>query len=393
MGMLRNTLVVAEVALSLVLVAGAGLLLRSYMAVQAQEPGFAVDGVWTVSLELPDPDGPDAYRTAMDELLRHAAAVPGVRAAAYGLTAPMDRTGGSRCCWRTTPTEGPEPLEGTLSTWMHPVSADYFEAVGVELVAGRRWSVEEGRSEPAPVVVNETYARTLAGAPSAALGTRLAFSQMQAVVVGVEANDRHYGLDQPIEGSTYVPIERLPFPTSQSSLIVRVDPAVEAGMPRALREAVWAADPALPVPSVRSMAEAVAASTAARRFEWLLFGAFGGVALLLAAGGLYGTLLYVAGQRRRELGIRLALGASRGRLERALLASGITLGAFGVAVGLGGAWMATRLLESRVWGVERGDPLTLGGAALVLLLTAVLASWLPARRAGRVDPMETLRAE
>jgi putative ABC transport system permease protein len=174
---------------------------------------------------------------------------------------------------------------------------------------------------------------------------------------------------------------------------VRVQPSANASMPRALREAVWAAVPTLPVTMVRSMREAVDSSTAGRRFESVIFGAFAVVALLLAAGGLYGTLLYLAGQRRRELGIRCALGASRGRIEIQMLGTGFALALVGIAVGLAAAWGSNRLLESRVWGVGRGDPVALGGAAAVLLVTAIVASWLPARRAGRVDPVETLRIE
>ncbi len=141
------------------------------------------------------------------------------------------------------------------------------------------------------------------------------------------------------------------------------------------------------------MRQAVDASTALRRFESVVFGAFGVIALLLAAGGLYGTLLYVAGQRRRELGIRLALGATRARIQAQVLRAGVTLAVVGLLVGLVGAWAANRLLESLVWGVGGGDPWALGGATVLLLGTAALASWLPARRAGRVDPVETLRAE
>jgi len=225
------------------------------------------------------------------------------------------------------------------------------------------------------------------------VGFGFIFRDAPATVVGVVADNLHYGLDQPVDNALYVPMEIVPFPIGVATVVARVDEAAEASMPRALREAVWRAAPGLPVPTVRSMREAVDRSTALRRFEWTLFGAFGGVALLLAAGGLYGTLLYVAGQRKRELGIRLALGASRGRVEAEVLRAGVALGVVGVALGLGGAWMANRLLESLIWGVDRGDPVALGGAAAILLATAVLASWLPARRAGRVDPLETLRME
>ena len=393
-GLLRNGLVTAEVALSLILVAGAGLLLRSFMTVRAQETGFDVAGVWTVPLNLSDPDSPDEFREIMDEITRQASLVPGVRSASYGLTAPMDRVGGSRCCWGTTPVvPGREEGDRALSTFVHPVTSTYFETLGIEIVAGRSWPESDGGAVPIPLVVNETYARELAGSAESAVGMAVRLGDTDALVVGVARDNRHYGLDQDIGNQTYVPVEILPFPIPIAALMVRVDPSSERSMPQALRQAVWAAAPSLPVTTVRSMREAVDRSTAGRRFESLIFGAFASVALLLAAGGLYGTLLYMAGQRKREMGIRLALGASRGRIEAAMLRTGIALGVTGVAVGLVGAWMANRLLESRIWGVGRGDPFALGGAAVVLLVTASLASWLPARRAGRVDPVETLRME
>lgn len=392
--MVRNGLVVAEVALSLVLVAGAGLMLRSFLAVRAQEPGFDIAGVWTVPLRIPDPESPEAYRELMDEVLRQVEGVPGVRSATYGLTAPMDRTGGSHCCWGTTPkVPGRADEDPDLQAYVHPVTPAYFATLGIRVVAGRSWSLSEGAAEPTPVMVNETYARELAGSVQGAVGMGFGLRDRPATVVGVVADNRHYGLDQPMDNALYVPMDVIPFAIGVGTVVARVDEAAEGSMPRALRAAVWAAAPGLPVPTVRSMREAVDRSTALRRFEWSLFAAFGGVALLLAAGGLYGTLLYVAGQRKREMGIRLALGASRARVEAEVLRVGVALGVTGVVLGLGGAWMANRLLESLVWGVERGDPVSLGGAAAVLLLTAVVASWLPARRAGRVDPLETLRME
>jgi predicted permease len=391
--LLRNGLVAGEVALSLVLVAGAGLLLRSFLAVRAQDPGFAIEDVWTVPLNLPQPDSPEEYRETMDAVLRQALAVPGVRTAAYGLTVPMDRVGGSRCCWGSRPKLPGREEDRALDAMLHPVSVDYLETVGIEVVAGRSWTVAEVNVDPMSLVVNETLAREMAGTPEAALGMETEVGRLQAVVVGVAADNRHYGLDQNIGNQLYLPVERLPFALPLATLVVRVEPGANASMPRALRAAVWAAVPSLPVTTVRSMREAVDASTAGRRFESVIFGAFAAVALLLAAGGLYGTLLYLASQRRRELGIRLALGASRGRIEVQLLRAGFVLALVGIAIGLGASWLSNRLLESRIWGVERSDPLALGGAAVVLLVTAILASWLPARRAGRVDPVETLRIE
>lgn len=166
-----------------------------------------------------------------------------------------------------------------------------------------------------------------------------------------------------------------------------------AGFAQTLRTAVWQAAPDLPIPTVRTMDGWLDRATAGRRFDSVLFGAFGIVALLLAAAGLYGTLLYNVRQRRKELGIRLALGAARSSVERAVVGGGVRLALLGSILGLGGTWVAGRFLESRLYEVPTSDPTTLVSASLVLLATAALASWLPARRAGRTDPIKTLKAE
>ena len=176
-------------------------------------------------------------------------------------------------------------------------------------------------------------------------------------------------------------------------MAVQVQGTAPSGFAQMLRAAIWQAAPDLPIPTVRSMEEWLDRSTAGRRFDSALFGAFGVVALLLAAAGLYGTLLYNVRQRRKELGIRLALGAARSSVERRVVGRGVRLAAMGSALGLGGTWVAGRFLESRLYDVPTTDPLTLASATLVLLATAALASWLPARRAGRTDPIETLKAE
>ena len=391
--LVRGILVSGEVALSLVLVAGAALVLQSFLTMRGQAPGFRVADVWTVPLNLPQPDGPDPYLQTMDAVLRQVQEVPGVREAAYALTMPMDRVGGSRCCWSTRAAIPGREEDDALGSMIHPVSVDYFETLGVQIVAGRRWTVGEVRADPVPLVVNQTLALEMAGTPEAALGLSVKLNTFEAIVVGVASDNRHYGLDQDIGNQLYLPIERLPFPIPIGTLAVHVDPSASRAMPSALRAAVWAAVPSLPVPTVRSMQDAVDASTAERRFMSVVFGAFAAIALLLAAGGLYGTLLYLAGQRKRELGIRFALGASRGRIEAQLVRAGVALAVVGLLVGIGGAWAGNRLLQGLVWGVEPGDPRAIAAAAVVLFVTATLASWLPARRAGRVDPLETLRAE
>ncbi|MGI9628302.1 MAG: ADOP family duplicated permease [Longimicrobiales bacterium] len=389
---MRSGLMVAEVALSLVLVASAALLFRSFVAVQGQDPGFELTSIWTLPLTPTETETPDEYRTAMNEVRQALAEVPGVRSATYGLTLPLEWTGGGRCCWMRTVNTIDESAE-INSTVFHPVSLDFFETLSIPILYGRSWSTSEANTNPWPAVITRQTATELFGGAERALNQQISSGGAALLVVGVAADTRHYGLDAELTPAAYIPIEKMPFPIDMAHMAVRVDGTPNAGLAQQLREAVWRAAPGLPVPTVRTMDEWNEIGTAGRRFDSALFASFGVLALLLAAGGLYGTLLYVAGQRRRELAIRLALGASRQTIERWMLRGGAAVAVVGVIIGLFGAWGAARFLESRLWGVERTDPVALFGAAGVLLLVAAFASWLPARRAGRTDPLEALRAE
>lgn len=390
---LRQVLIVAEVAVSLVLVASASLLLRTFIEVQRQDPGFDTANVWTIPLTPREVDSPASYRLQMEEVRQSVAGVAGVQSAAYGLTMPFELTGGGRCCWRSTVRSASSGDDS--APWLHPVSPEYFTTLGVEILHGTSWSAGDATSSPIPAVVNESFATELFGSPEAALGQvliRAGQGSMEFLVTGVARDTRYFGLDAEPEPNLFIPVEVLPFPITRSHIAVRVA-GNDAGLGGRLREAVWAAAPTLPVPTVRSMEGWMENGTAQRRFDSALFAAFGLLALLLAAGGLYGTLLYVASQRRRELAIRQALGASRAKIERWMLRGGLLVAAAGVLVGLLGSWGAARFLESRLWGVEPSDPVALLGAAGLLLGVAAVASWLPARWAGRTDPMEALQAE
>jgi predicted permease len=388
-GALRRGLIVGEVALSLVLVAGAGLLLRSFLSVSAQDPGFQVADVWTVPLSLTSIEEPEAWMSTMADIGEAAARAPGVESVAYGLTMPLT-SGGGRCCWRSPVTAEGDASESPM---IHPVNTSYFHTLGIPLVTGRVWTDGEARADPAPVVVSERLATELWGGSDAALHRPLEMNRLSMTVVGVAGDTHHYGLEDVPDAGLYVPVARLPFPIDRAHLAVRMRPGSSAGVGRDLRQAVWSAAPDVPVPVVRAMDEWLTLETSGRRFDSAVFATFGALALLLAAGGLYGTMLHLAGQRTRELGIRMALGASRARIERELVTGGVGMAVLGVGVGLGGAWALGRFLESRLWGVGAGDPSTLALAALLLLATAALASWIPARRAGRTDPVKTLRVE
>lgn len=389
----RSGLVVAEVALSLVLVAQAGLLLKSFMQVQANETGVRAAGVWTVPLTLTGPETPEEYRQEMDAIAASLASVPGVSVAGYGMTLPLEFTGGSRCCWSWGNIEVDGVLDESSRLMLHPISETYFDLLGIDLVVGSMWSAASEEEDPVPVVVSERLAIDAFGAAEEALGHLIGRNGQTLRIIGVAPDVKHYGLDQPDAWAAYVPIAMLTFTAPFAHAAVRIDGEAPAGLARSIREAIWREAPDMPVPTVQPLATWIDDSMAGRRFDSAIFGLFGMVALLLAAAGLYGTLLYTVRERTRELGIRLALGAARARVEGEVVRQGLTLAVLGGAIGVVASLQVGRLLESRLFEVDATDPMAVGGAALLLVVVAGFASWLPARRAGRTDPLHTLRVE
>lgn len=387
----RSGLVIFEVAVSLVLVASAGLLMRSFASVTAIDPGIESEGVWVVPLNLANIDSPEEHLERMEPVRRALATIPGVRSATYSIEVPFEHVGGSRCCWGNRATPPGESEDNSVRLHMHPIAPDYFETLGTEVVAGELWTQATATSEPVPAVVSEALAVRFWGSADAAIGRELE-NGGGSIVVAVVEQTRHYGLDQEHDYALYLPMEAMPFPIPRATFAVRASD-VGPGFARQVREAIWSEETSLPVPEVAPLDEWITESSATRRFGSFLFGAFGIVALLLAAAGLYGTLLYTVGQRKQELGIRLALGAGRGRIQNDVIRKGVVHAAIGVTVGALIALWVGRLLEAFLFGISTTDPVALGSAALVLFLTAVLASWFPAYRAGRTDPLETLKAE
>jgi predicted permease len=396
---IRGGLVVAEVGLSLVLVALAGLLLRSFLEVTRQDPGFDVEDVWVVPLNVAGIESPEDYRVRMDAVEDAVAKMPEVAVATYGIEAPFEWTGGGSCCWShrlTLPESGDR-----VGIHLHPITPEFFATYGTELVAGGVWDEADADAEPTQVVINEELAIRLHGSAEAAIGREIEMNERTWLIRGVAEPTLYYGLDRTHEGAFFVPMEILPFPIPRVVIGMRI-PRVVIGMRvanagdgfgRRVREAIWSLEPELPIPEVLPLQTWVDDSSATRRFGSVLLGSFGLIGLLLAAGGLYGTLLYAVGERRRELGIRLALGAGAARIQSQVVWSGIGMAILGVVVGGVGAWMLGRLMESFLFGVSAHDPIAFAGAAVVLLLTAGFASWLPANRAARTDPLETLKAD
>jgi len=388
----RGALVVAEIALALVLLTGAGLLFRSLLAMTSVDPGFDTDQIVDLSLLL-GPTYTDEQRVAFaNQITERLAALPGTQATTAAWSLPFVYYGGGRCCWRTSlqdPTQ-PESERPPLSM-VHPVTPGYFAVLGARLRAGRAFVATDNNASPPPAVINVEAAEEVFGTADV-VGRALTLGDTEVTIIGVVDGMKHYGLSQQTDNGVYVPYER--FGGELPMLHIGVRSAADLDtLVASVREAVWALEPDLPIQEIVTMRQRVSDSLATPRFLSLLLGVFAGVALLLACGGIYGSMLYSVSQRQREMGIRLALGAAGGRVIRMILAHGLLLTAIGLGIGIAGALALSRFMESLLWGIEPTDPLTFTGVTLVLALAALAACFVPAYKAARVDPLQTLRAE
>jgi putative ABC transport system permease protein len=395
---LRSALVVAEVALAVILVIGAGLMLRSLSALGRIDLGFEPDRVLTMRLSVPSAryDTPERVVGFYRDLLARVRALPGVEAAGVVRVLPLATTIGDY----GLDVEGYQetPGAGAKGDWQI-VSDGAFEAMGTRLVRGR-WFNAADTAEAQPVaVVNETLARQYFR-DGAAVGGRLRVGSMRnpwVVVVGIVADERHNGVTGLVKEKFYVPHSQWHVATGGSLirnafLVVRTtkEPMALAGP---VRSEVRSIDPNVPVANVRPMREVVATALATPRLTGFLLGAFAVIALLLAAVGIYGVLAYLVARRTHEIGIRLAIGADRAQVVRMVLAQGLTLTVLGLTAGLAGAVGLTRLMASVLYDVTPTDPWTYTAVVVGLLAVAGAASLLPALRAARVDPLVALRSE
>jgi predicted permease len=390
----RRTLVVAEVALALVLLVGAGLLLRSVRELLAVPPGFDPSQLLTMQVQTSGRRFDDAgaarrfFREALDAVGR----APGVAGAA--LVSQLPLTGEYEKYGVRFASIPPDPTEEDGSALRYTISPGYLAAMRIPLRAGRAFEARDGAASPAVVLINESFARRKFRGRSP-LGERVRVGGDDtpwATVVGVVGDVRHTSLAAGREDAVYVP-------TAQRDdrsmwLVVRARPGGDpTALAPAVRSAVWSVDRSQPVVRVATMAERVAASAADRRFALRLFQAFGAAALVLAAVGIYGVLSAGVSERTREIGVRAAFGASRRDLLAMVVREGATLAALGVAAGLAGAAAAARTLSSLLFGVTPLDPLTYVGVVALLLGVSGVAAAVPAWRAARVDPMTALRAD
>jgi putative ABC transport system permease protein len=390
---IRGALVVLEVASALVLLVGAGLMIKSFWRLLQVDPGFNPENALTLSVALPRSKYPEEVRQIafFQQLLEKVKNLPGAQAAGASNVLPLadDFVLGFDVQGRP-----PLPPGVGQSTNFYSVSADYFKAMGIPLLRGRLLTERDTKDSPHVAVVNETMAKKIFPDEDP-IGKRITFDRRDNnpdwyEIVGVVGDVKHYGLDQTTTLQTYEPFTQQTF--SSMSLVVRTagDPTQATA---AIRNAVLELDKDQPIANIKTLEQLVSTSIAQQKFSMSLLGVFAAVALALAAVGIYGVLSYAVTQRTHEIGIRMALGAGRRDVLRLVVGQGMRLTLIGVSVGLVAALALTRLMSTMLFGVSVTDPLTFSSIALLLAAIALLACWIPARRAAKVDPMVALRCE
>lgn len=393
---LRGLFVVAELSLSLILLAGAGLMMKSLHILLSVSPGFQADRVLTMEMDLRTAqyDKDPAIRNFWQRVLDGARAVPGVQSASVGTVVPLTYSH-SRA---DITIEGmPLPKPGNYPhPDVHIVSDGYASTLGIPLIRGRSFTETDNETSPPVAIINNMLARQYFPNDDA-LGKRLMFGHPSAAnppkwltIVGVFGDTKLYGLANAARLEVYVPFPQSP--TRDMTLAVKsgVDPSA---LTSALRGEIASIDKDQPISDVSTMSQLMTNSVSTRRYTLILLGLFSSLALVLAAIGIYGVISYSVAQRTRDIGIRMALGATQADVLRDVLGLGVRLTGIGLGIGLAGALLATRVLSSLLYGVHSTDALTFTAVSLVLITVALIASYIPARRATRVDPIVALRYE
>jgi putative ABC transport system permease protein len=390
----RSVLIVVEVLMAVVLLVGAGLLIRSFMQLQRVSPGFRPDGVLTMQLSLPTNKyaEPAQRELFVRRMLEEVEALPGVNSA--GVTTVLPMSGNQQ--------SGSFSIEGRQRAMNESMphgdrwraSADYFTTMNIPLVRGRYFTEHDTAEAPGVAIIDETMAKKY-WPNEDPLGKRISFEGGQQnprwrEIVGIVGHVRSVALEGDSRVQYYVPYAQSPSGGIYLAVRAEGDPNALSG---AVRNAIRGVDADLPVYKVTTMDRLVADSLAQRRFAMFLFGIFASLALVLAVVGLYGVMSYMVLQRTHEIGLRMALGAQARDILRMVVGQGVTLVAIGLGLGMLAALVFTRLMSSLLYGVSATDPLTYAGIALLLGCVALVASYLPARRATRVDPMIALRYE
>ncbi|MDQ6828461.1 MAG: ABC transporter permease [Gemmatimonadota bacterium] len=397
---LRSLLVVTEVAVALVLLVGAGLLVRSAVLLQAVKPGFDPSGVLSFRIALPKEryGDPERARQGFDRILEQVTALPGVRSAAITSTAPFGGGGQNGLLVEGRPFDDKNVIMSTLRM----TTPRYFETMRVPVLHGRIFNDRDIAGNPKVMMINETLAK--AAFPGGdAIGKRIACCEggpnrepSWKEVIGVVGDVRAWGLGNEIRPEFYLPIPQAPAASwnwiDRSMTIVARTAGDPASLTKAAQRAVWSVDPTLPLYQVRTLTEAMERTTASTRFNMLLLTMLGATGLVLAAVGIYGVIGYFVSQRTHEIGIRMALGASATNVQGMVVRQGALLALAGVALGLIASLALMRALATLLFGVTPRDPVTLVGVGALLAAVAIVASYIPARRATKVDPLSALRS-
>jgi putative ABC transport system permease protein len=385
---MKSLLVVGQVALSLLLLIGAGLLLRSFGRLLGVQPGFDAHNVLTMNVSLPTVKyaNPAQQIAFFDEILRRISVLPGVRDAAVSAALPLSSLRVSPVLAEGQPAV---PLAERPFIDIEAISPQWFQTMRVPLSAGREFTAADNAAAPKVVIVNETFARRYWGNQNPlSMNITVGRGPAPSRVIGVARDVKNQGLAQDTQAQLYLPFAQLPW--ADMNLLVRTTLPPE-NMVRAVRAQISAVDPDQPVAGVQTVDQLVESSLAQPRFTMLLLGIFSATALALSIIGIYGVLSYWVAQRRYELGIRLALGAQRADILRIVVRQGFVLAMAGILIGLVAALLLTRLMSSMLYKVGALDITTFALAPLMFLAIALLASYLPARAATKVDPVNALR--
>ena len=388
----QRGLVVAEVALAVVLLAGAGLLLTSLARLQSVPPGFSPDGVLVARLTLAGPryQSREAMARFYDDVLNRLRETPGVQAAGAAGALPLSgsvNTSNFLLVGRPEPADGQEPT----SRWER-VTPGYFAALGIPLKSGRAFEARDDLDAPKVVVVSESWARLFFPGETNVVGrlVRLGGSSEQSTIVGIVGDVRHDGLGEPVHPTMFLPYAQ--HADGGMTVVVRA-PGDAGALTGVVRDAVQSVDATIPVYDVSTMQEQVSKSILGQRLSGSMIAVFALMALVLATVGVYGLIAYSVAERRHEIGIRLALGAQGRDVRRLVVGQGVRLTLTGVVIGLAGAIAVGHGLRSLLFGVTAMHVPTLLGVSAILLAVAVTASWIPARRAARTDLLGALRGD
>ena len=385
---LRSTLLVGEVALSLMLLVGAALLLRSFANLTRVDPGFDAEGVLAFQISLPPATYPDSARVQQyyNRLLSGLEAAPSVSSAAAVQTLPMRGSYNLAVTIQGQP--APRPGEGHTANY-RAITPAYFSTLGIPVLRGRTFSTQDATKSPRVAIVDEAFVqRHYPGEDAVGRRIDIGNGTRGAEIVGVVGSVNYSGLDEIPTPTMYMPVTQDGFFTMWVMARTSLDPASLTGT---VREVVRSLDPALPAYSFTPLAAVVDESVAQRRFSMLLILLFGLVALFLAAVGLYGVVSYTVSQRTKEIGLRMAIGAKPRDVLTMILGGGMKLAVAGIAIGVVGALAASRIVESMLFGLDRTDPITYAATTALLLVIAAAACYIPARRALRVDPIAALQ--